>query len=159
MRGIALKSDGDIDNAIKTYKKVLEIDPEYPEAWYKLGVAFDDQGKKKKALKSYKRAVELKGDFKQAWNNLGTVLHSKGKYEKAIENYQKAIEIDPKYTPAWNNIMVSSYEKRVDRKLKKTLKQKVRDFNNELQEFMKISVLWWYDLIFRNNLLKYQQIH
>ena len=51
---------GKHEEAIKCYDKVIEIDPEYPFAWYNKGVALRQLEKPEEEIKCYDKVKELK---------------------------------------------------------------------------------------------------
>jgi hypothetical protein len=53
---------GQFQNAIEEYQKALEIDPNFYQAWNKMGEAYNALGNSEKALECYKRSLEIKSD-------------------------------------------------------------------------------------------------
>jgi|GEM_PF-3202109 len=53
---------GRFQNAIEEYKKALEIDPNFYQAWNKIGQAYDALGNSEQALECYKRSLEINSD-------------------------------------------------------------------------------------------------
>ncbi len=49
-----------IDEAIKAYDKLLELDPSNPDAWAKRGTATESKGKYEEAKQYFEKALELK---------------------------------------------------------------------------------------------------
>ncbi|MEL7036725.1 MAG: tetratricopeptide repeat protein [Cyanobacteria bacterium J06592_8] len=104
--GNALYDQGKLEEAIASYKKAIEINPECADAYNSLGLALRQQGQLEEAIASYKKAIEINPKYTYAYNNLGLALRQQGQLEEAIENYKKAIEINPEYTYAYNNLGV-----------------------------------------------------
>jgi Flp pilus assembly protein TadD len=105
-QAIASHKEGKIDEAEKSYKKAIELKPDYAEAHYNLGVMLQNLGRFDEAEKSYKKAIELKPDFPEAYNNLGATLLKLSKIEEAEKSYKKAIELKPDYAEAHYNLGV-----------------------------------------------------
>jgi len=50
---------GKYDEAIKFFDKVLEINPNFSEAWYGKAIALEKLGKIPEAIECYNRALDL----------------------------------------------------------------------------------------------------
>ena len=99
------------DAALKYYKKALEINPDYAEAYYNMGIALKDNGDLDAAIDSYKKALEIKPDYVGAYFNTGNILKDTGDLEAAIDSYKKALEIKPDYAEAYNNVGIALEDK------------------------------------------------
>ena len=73
--------EGKVDDAIKTYKEILQINPAQFDVYQKLGELHFQKGEKEEAMGHYKKIVDVY--FK---NKL---------YKKALPIYQKILELDP----------------------------------------------------------------
>ena len=62
------------DAAIESYKKALEIKPDYAEAYYNMGNVLKDKGDPESAIDCYKQALKIKPDYAEAYNNMGVAL-------------------------------------------------------------------------------------
>ena len=62
------------DAAIESYKKALEIKPDYAEAYYNMGNALKDKDDPEAAIDSYKQALKIKPNYAEAYNNMGDAL-------------------------------------------------------------------------------------
>ncbi len=92
---------GNLQAAIASYDRAIEIKPDYHKAWYNRGLALDDLGRNEDAIASYDRAIEIKPDDDVAWNNRGVALINLGRNEDAIASYDRAVEIKPDLHEAW----------------------------------------------------------
>ena len=101
--GVALKSKGQYDAAIKDYDKAIELDPNYAEAYNNRGNALNRKGQGDAAIKDYDKALSLKPDDVRAYNNRGNALNVKGRYEAAIKDFDKALSLKSDYTEAYYN--------------------------------------------------------
>jgi len=97
----------EFDAAIESYKKALEIKPDYAEAYYNMGIALKDKGDPEAAIDSYKQALKIKPDYAEAYYNMGNALKDKGDPEAAIDSYKQALKIKPDYAEAYNNMGVA----------------------------------------------------
>jgi len=90
--------------ALTSYRRAIEINSDYAEAYFNLGTALSEQGQLESAIFNYLRAIELQPDNSNAYNNLGFALFKQARLEEAVANYQRAIEYNPKNVVAYNNL-------------------------------------------------------
>lgn len=102
--GILYGDKGDIEGALSQFKKAIEIDALYVNAYNNLGKTSSLIGKKEEAIAYYKKAIELYPDSVQTYYNLGNIYNDIGNYQEAIASYSRAIEISPYYAEAYNNL-------------------------------------------------------
>ena len=102
--GAAAARIGNLDLAINAFQKVINIKPDYAEAYNNLGNPLTGQGKLDEAIAYYQKALSLKPDYSEAYNNMGIALHYQGKFIEAISSYQKALSLKPNYSEAYYNI-------------------------------------------------------
>ncbi len=102
--GIAFKAQGNLDEAIRQYRKALHLKPSYPKAYCNLGEIFRNQGNLDEAVIQYRKALRLEPDFAIAHNNMGVALAAQGKLNEAIRHYHQAIQIDPNNASAYNGL-------------------------------------------------------
>ncbi len=87
-QGNKQKKSGNVDGALESYKKALEISKDY-RIYYQLSSVYKKKRKFEQAEAALNSCLELKPDFYTAYNSLGTTYYSWGKYDKAIENFKK----------------------------------------------------------------------
>ena len=102
--GLAMASNGQIDEAISQYRMALDILPDYVAANYKLGVTLAARGQADEAIVHYRKALDTWPNYMDAHNNLGIALVSRGEVDEAIAHFRRALEIDPDYAPACYNL-------------------------------------------------------
>lgn len=90
--------------AEKKWKKVIEITPEYPDAYYNLGNVYRNQKQFDKAVIEYKKALEINPRYAECHNAIGEVLLEKGNEEAAMECFKKAYEINPNFADCLFNL-------------------------------------------------------
>ena len=93
-----------LDGAIASFSKAVQIRPGFAPAHNNLGVALKDQGRLPEAVASFSKAVQLKPEFAEAHNNLGIVLKNQGRFTEAIASFGKALQIKPDYAEAHNSL-------------------------------------------------------
>lgn len=74
---IALKANGDLDEAITEYQKALTIKPNYVDAHINLGIAFAIKGDLDAAIKAFQKALTISPYNVNAYNNLKIALEQK----------------------------------------------------------------------------------
>ncbi|MGY3214024.1 tetratricopeptide repeat protein [Mucilaginibacter sp. HD30] len=91
-----LYRDLDYKLAIKYFQKATESNPEFPDAFYRLGMIYEtlDEYDTKLALPYYEKALSLSKYNQTYLNNLAYQYFQFGEYEKAIKNYETLIKID-----------------------------------------------------------------
>ena len=80
-----------------SYRKAIEIKPDYADAHSNLGNILSDLGNLQEAEVSIRKAIEIKPDYAKAYLNLGNVLRKLGNLQEAEESTRKAIEIKPDF--------------------------------------------------------------
>src|SRR2546421_11900616 len=102
-RGIELADRGWLDEAIKEFKKAIELDPESAHAHDNLATVYGEKKLYRQALREYLTALELEPDSATAHYNLACFLATHGQ-EMAGDEYKEAIELDPEYPDAHLNL-------------------------------------------------------
>jgi tetratricopeptide (TPR) repeat protein len=82
--------------AIAAYKKAININSDYAEAYLWMGYAYEKLKQYADAIAAHKKAVSIKPDDAYAYNGMGNAYHNSGQYADAITAYKKAISIEPK---------------------------------------------------------------
>ena len=88
-RGIELADRGWLDEAIKEFKKAIELDPESAHAHDNLATVFAEKKLYKDALGEYLTALRLEPDSATAHYNLACFLATHS-HEMAIDQYKEA---------------------------------------------------------------------
>ena len=93
---------GEMDLAVKHFKKALEIKPDYAPAINNLGTAYIKKKEWDTAIRYFKEVSEnlLYATPHFALSNLGWAYYNKKEYALAEKFYLKALEISPKFINA-----------------------------------------------------------
>lgn len=83
-----------VNDAIKCYRKAIEINPGYSDAFNNLGLAFGEKGKTTAAIAAFGRAIALSPNDSAVHANLGLAFERQGRFEEAEAAYDRALEID-----------------------------------------------------------------
>ena len=102
--GTFYKSNGQLDIAATKFEQALNLEPNYAEVHYNLGVTLRELDKIEEAIKSYKKAISIKNAYPNAHFNLGNALLSLKQYDGAIKHFESTIAFNPKFAQAYNNL-------------------------------------------------------
>ena len=107
-QGVARYELGYLESTLDCYDKVIEIKPDFHEAWINRSKVLDRLGRYQEATTNYCTAIALQSGNKKVlldyWHQRGDELTNLGQHKEAIAAYEKALEIDPKFHLAWNNL-------------------------------------------------------
>ena len=85
-----------IEQKFREVMDVVEIKPDYTEAYLCLGWLHSKNGESEKAVTAFKKAIELTPDSYNAHLCLGSLYAQKGEIKDALNEYNKALEIQYK---------------------------------------------------------------
>lgn len=89
---------GAFAEAIRTFQKVIELNPNCDQPYSNLASIYVSQGNYAEAIRMFQKEIELMDEvIKQAllWNQVGDAYRKLKDYENACIAYRKAIELDP----------------------------------------------------------------
>lgn len=93
--GIALWEKDYMEEAIVSYHRAIELNPEYEIAHNNLGVIYlDGIGAPDEAASYFKKAVELNPNYTLAYFNAGRALQAMGEFNEAAGFYQMALDLN-----------------------------------------------------------------
>ncbi len=93
--GDNLYQQGDIDGAVKEFKRALTLDPENVNIHISLGVCFGDMEKHTEALEEFETAIKQDPHDVMAPYNAGLIFVLKKDFEKSMEYFKAAEKISP----------------------------------------------------------------
>ncbi len=102
--GVALRSAGQLDEAVTHYRHAVKLKPDFAEAHGNLGNTLKDLGQFDEAIASYRRALSIRPDAADTYINLGIALNVLGRAEDAAASYRKALEVKPDHVLACYNL-------------------------------------------------------
>ena len=102
--GLVLIQRGQLDEAEKHLRQVLEIDPRYTFALHNLALVQLKQQRYEAALSLYRRWLEIEPASANAYAGLGITLHYLGQTEAALQNLRQALSLDPTLKEARINL-------------------------------------------------------
>lgn len=95
---------GAFHEAIDAYKKAIECNPTFFNAYYNLGLVYASIDQPDEAISTLKRAIELNSTEASAFNNLGVLYFKKNMPSDARYCFEKALSIDTNYKEAQQNL-------------------------------------------------------
>ena len=94
---------GRFEEALASYEKAVELDPEDSAAWTNMGFALLMLGRYEELLASFEKALELNAEDVLAWSNRGVALGNLDRNEEALVSFEKAIELSAEDDATWHN--------------------------------------------------------
>jgi tetratricopeptide (TPR) repeat protein len=90
-QAVALSAQGQHEQALACYDRILDRDPAYVEAWINKGSSLISLERHAEALVCFDRAIELNRGISQAWFNKGIALWKGPKeYQPALRCFEEA---------------------------------------------------------------------
>jgi len=155
--GVKLHKLGKLDEAEVSYKKAIELKPNYFQAHNNLGSTLQKIGKLDESEASYKKAIKFKPDFVQAHNNLGLTLQKIGKLDEAEASFKQAMKFRPDIPEIYNNLgnllkdigrfedAKANYKKAIELKpdfvIAHYMLSKIKNFNKEDDQLIQMQKL------------------
>lgn len=93
--GIAYQNLLDLDDAVRCYKKSLDLEPDNPRVLNDLATTYDQMQSHRRAEELYRKAIRLDPKSAVYLKNLGTNLMAQHDSERASGVYEQALALDP----------------------------------------------------------------
>jgi serine/threonine protein kinase/Tfp pilus assembly protein PilF len=101
-----------LEEAERSSRKALEVDPQLPEAHRSLGRTFMFQKKTSEAIGEFEKAIHLKPNCYDACRTLGWIYEELRNYDEAIRWAQKTLQIRPLDKEALVLLGITHYDQR-----------------------------------------------
>ena len=95
---------GKLPEAERLYRRILQTQPDHPEALHLLGLIAHQVGRHDVAAEQIGRAVRLKPDYAEAHANLGAVHAEQGRLHDAVACFRQALRLAPRFAAAHSNL-------------------------------------------------------
>ena len=102
-RAIACHQSGQLAEAERLYRQILQAEPQHFDARHLLGVIRHQQGRSAEALELIGTALRTNPDSARALSNYGLVLYALGRYGEALASFDQALRLQPDFLEALNN--------------------------------------------------------
>ncbi|QDT63494.1 TPR repeat-containing protein YrrB [Calycomorphotria hydatis] len=96
-----------LDKAAGNFRKAIEADPQYSEAYNNLGIVLGRLGQHEEAAEHFQKAVKLNPLNAEAVVSLGNTYLIAGKRGEAMQTYRRALQIKPDSADAHCNLGVA----------------------------------------------------
>lgn len=93
--GIADLLRGNKERALTIFKKLIQEDPGYAEAWNKASTCYYMLGDMQLSLEAVERTLDLLPMHFQAMNGLGLVQYETRRYKAAAQTFRQSLNLDP----------------------------------------------------------------
>jgi len=96
---------GRVEDAEKSYRRVIELDPEYVQAYNNFGNMLADTGRPEEAVRFLRKAIELdEGYSADSYNNLGLAYIDMQQFAEAEQSFLKAAKANIFFADAHLNL-------------------------------------------------------
>lgn len=102
--GFQLHLQNRVAEAEPFYRRAVELDPDFTQAWMNLGLAILMQRRPDEALLCQREALRLDPDSADAHNNLGMIHYTKGNIAEAESCFRSALRLYPDHPNATLNL-------------------------------------------------------
>src|SRR4051812_2084513 len=94
---------GNLLEAEKLYRYIVEEKSDHFEALYMLGIIEYQRGRDTEAVRHIDQALAIKPNYPEALYNRGYILAASQRYQEALESYDRALAVEPMYAAALYN--------------------------------------------------------
>jgi tetratricopeptide (TPR) repeat protein len=109
-RAWKLHQAGQLDEAARRYRQVLDVAPTDANVWHLLGAALHALGNLGEAETCYLQALDLMPNLAEVHCNLGVIQMARGRIGDAIASYRRALRINPAFSEPSNNLGLALIE-------------------------------------------------
>lgn len=89
------------NEAIRDYKKAIELDPKFSKAYNNLGNMYYALQEYEEAIKHFSKAIELSPQDAEPYCSRGALYFDLNKFKEAKTDIEKSITLNPKYAQAY----------------------------------------------------------
>ncbi|MEI6536218.1 MAG: tetratricopeptide repeat protein, partial [Verrucomicrobiaceae bacterium] len=103
-QGVVLSKQGQVDQAIKSYRQAVALSPNYSSALLNLGKSLAENGQSTEGVTFLQDALRIRPNYADAHNELGSALIKLGRMDEAITHFQEALRIRSDFADAHFNL-------------------------------------------------------
>jgi Tfp pilus assembly protein PilF len=105
--GAALVGQKRSEEAIKSFREAIRLDPKFGDAHFNLGRLYFAEGSYETALQHYERALELNQNNGAAWRDVGQIFSAQQKYREAVSCFREALRCQPDLGDAYFHLALT----------------------------------------------------
>lgn len=94
--GMANERSGNYEDAVKAYKRGLEVEPENVELLNSMGFALFQKGDSEEAMYALEKALDIDPNHTKAHNNMALASIDMEEFELAEAHYRESLALEPK---------------------------------------------------------------
>jgi predicted O-linked N-acetylglucosamine transferase (SPINDLY family) len=98
---------GNLQEAERRYRQILQTAPSNADAWYLLGASCHARDEVAEAITCYQQALHFKPHYAEAYSNLGVAYKMRGQVAEAIASYEQALRLKPSIPDPYNNLGIA----------------------------------------------------
>ena len=91
--GIARHQSGDLNGAVESYGKAVEIDPKFAAAFHFRGKAYAGLGDPKRGISEQTKAIRIEPKFADALMDRGILMYQTGNFDGAVSDFSRVIKL------------------------------------------------------------------
>lgn len=88
---------GDFNTALPYFKRAVQLDSNYLEAYYNLAYTYEKLGMPDSAVLNFEKVLTIKPTYVQAYERMNSIYFSTGNFDQAIELNLRAAGVMPEY--------------------------------------------------------------
>ncbi len=96
-QGVGLHRQGHFQQAIESFDRALEIDPEFSEAYRKRGLSYRELGDFDRCFADYDRALAADPENTQAYRSYAMALQKLDRHSEAVQWADRGLAVDPDF--------------------------------------------------------------
>lgn len=105
--GVAYEKNKDLEDAMNTYQKVIESQPDHVKAHYRVGFICLRKREFEEAIAAFEKALSLEPGSADILFRLGQAYDRLQKHERAVSLFNRAVEIDEEHLPSYKNMALA----------------------------------------------------
>ncbi len=102
--GLIYQGTGKQQEAVREFKRVLELDPTSDVAYRGLALAYEALGNDGEAEAAYRRAIAIRKDYWGGYSALAGFYFKHARYDEAAAEFRRVIELAPENARAFSNL-------------------------------------------------------
>jgi len=134
-QGDAYLRQKEVDKAITSFRRALQLNPRYADAYHNLGNAYQELQDWPNAREAYRRATALNPSSWKSYQSLSIIHFRQNEFAEALPYMKKASEVNPENPQIYANLgLIYVNLKQKENALKEFNKALQIDPNNELAQ-------------------------